>query len=47
MLGVVLYALLGMVLAHAGVGINEKPLEFFLILGLVVAIDLSTQMKYW
>lgn len=45
MLGVVLYALLGMVLSHAGVSVTEKPLEFFLILGLVVAIDINTKLN--
>lgn len=41
-----LYGLLGVVLAICGINILDKPLEFICILLLVVAIDISTWVKY-
>lgn len=45
-LSIVLYGILGMVLAFAGINVMDKPLEFCMIMGLVVAIDVSTMMRY-
>ena len=40
--GFLLYGLLGVMLSIAGVPVMEKPVEFFLILGLVIAIDVTS-----
>lgn len=45
MLNLILYAVLGMILAMAGVSIIEKPAYFCLIMFVVVAIDLSSKFK--
>lgn len=42
-LGMILYACLGFALSAAGVGIMEKPWQFIVILGLVMAIDLNSR----
>lgn len=39
---ILLYGLLGLMLAVAGIGATERPIEFFTILGLVVAIDITS-----
>ena len=41
-LGLLLYGLLGVMLGIAGVPVTEKPVEFFLILALVMAIDITS-----
>ena len=46
-LSIILYALLGMALGAAGVGVMAKPWEFFAILGLVLAIDLNSAYVTW
>ena len=43
MLGLILYACLGIALAASGVGVMEKPWQFLVIMGLVLAIDLSSK----
>ena len=43
MLGIVLYGVLGFVLSAAGEGVMEKRWQFFVILALVIAIDLSSK----
>ena len=43
MLGIILYACLGIALAASGVGVMEKPWQFFVIMGLVIAIDLTSK----
>lgn len=43
MIGAILYAALGVALSAAGVGVFEKPWQFFMILALVVAIDMNTK----
>lgn len=40
--GLLLYGLLGVMLGIAGVPVMEKPLEFILILALVLAIDITS-----
>jgi len=40
--GLLLYGLLGVALSFAGVPVTEKPLEFLVILGLVLAIDITS-----
>ena len=40
-LSAILYALLGFALAAAGVGVTDKPWQFFVIMGLVVAIEVA------
>ena len=44
-LGLLLYCLLGVVLSIAGVSVVDKPVEFCIILGLVIAIDVSSFKK--
>lgn len=44
-LSVILYALLGVALSAAGVGVMEKPWQFFVIMGLVVAIEVVGKLK--
>lgn len=39
----ILYALLGTALAASGVGVMEKPWQFFVIMGLVLAIDINAK----
>lgn len=39
MITAILYAALGVALGASGVGILEKPWQFIVILGLVMAID--------
>lgn len=39
MMSAILYAALGVALGASGVGIMEKPWQFIVIIGLVVAID--------
>ena len=41
-LSLLLYALLGVMLDIAGVPVMEKPVEFILILALVMAIDITS-----
>ena len=43
MLSLILYAALGVALAASGVGIMEKPWQFFVIMLIVVGIDLSAK----
>ena len=43
MLGLFLYCLLGAALAASGVGVMEKPWQFIVIMGLVLAIDLTAK----
>ena len=43
MLNLILYGLLGVALSAAGVGLFDKPWQFFVILALVVGIDLSSR----
>ena len=43
MLSLILYASLGVALAASGVGIMEKPWQFFVIMLIVVGIDLSAK----
>lgn len=45
MIGIILYGLLGVALSAAGVGVLEKPWQFFVILALVIAIDLQSHFK--
>ena len=45
MLGVVLYALLGLVLAACSITVVDKPLEFFVIMLVVVAIDVNSKFN--
>lgn len=45
-LGIILYGILGVALNWAGVGIFDKPLQFLVILGLVIAIDVTTWVRY-
>ena len=40
--GLLLYGLLGVALSFAGVPVTEKPLELLVILGLVLAIDITS-----
>lgn len=40
--GFVLYGLLGFLLGFSGVGVLEKPVEFFAILLTVLVIDVSS-----
>ena len=39
--GLLLYGLLGVALGFSGVDVVQKPLEFLVILGLVLAIDIT------
>ena len=39
--GLLLYGLLGVALSFSGVDVVQKPLEFLVILGLVLAIDIT------
>ena len=43
-ISIILYALLGCALAAAGVGVVEKPWQFFVIMGLVVAIEVTGKL---
>lgn len=43
MITIILYGVLGGALSFIGLSVLEKPLEFFLILGLVIAISLSSK----
>lgn len=42
LLGCLLYGLLGVMLGFSGVGVLEKPVEFFAILLTVLVIDVSS-----
>ena len=39
--GLVMYSLFGLVLSIAGVSVTEKPIEFLLLLGILIAVDLQ------
>ena len=43
MIGYILYALLGVAMSAAGVGVMDKPWQFFVIMAIVMAIDLNAR----
>lgn len=45
MLSLILYAVLGVALAAAGVGVMDKPWQFCVIMALVVGIDLTSKFN--
>lgn len=45
-LSIILYGILGTVLAWSGISVMDKPMEFCVILGLVIAIDITTMVRY-
>lgn len=44
-LSIILYVMLGIALAASGVGVMDKPWQFFVIMGLVCAIDAVGHLK--
>lgn len=45
LVGLILYALLGVALSASGVGIMNKPWQFLCILGLVLCIDFNSKFS--
>lgn len=45
MVHVLLYALFGTILSVLGVGIAVKPVEFLCLLGILMAVDISSFME--